>query len=152
MAVGYFAVKRVPKPTYTPPLEQTSSSSPKADLKTVQSSTIKFSVKIPVYYNVEEKIGSMIISSSNGEIYIDKNGTNFDDLESYVKDLSQKNKFNLVDKKNLVINGLPSISGKVGEEKNYFIYKTNTVYTLSAKSEKLHSTLDQIAQSFRYTP
>src|SRR3989338_6411931 len=58
----------------------------------------------------------------------------------------------------LIINGLNSLSRiiKFSEEgiiqKSYYIYVNNSVYILSTKSESLYLALDQIAQSFRYTP
>jgi len=62
-------------------------------------------------------------------------------------------------KKELVINGYQAASrnevrGGINK-KAYYIYVSDVdkiVYVFSTKSESLYSDLDQIAQSFRYTP
>lgn len=116
------------------------------------SSVLKFSIELPEGFKAEEKLGSVNIGSPEGQIYIDRNGTNFSNLADYLKDLEEKNRFILLDKKSLQINGLSAIAGQVGKEKSYFIYTENVVYNLTAKTEALFDDLDQIAQSFKYTP
>lgn len=152
LAGGYFVANQSIIQKKILPTQSPSPSPPSLELKTFQSKTMKFSIDLPDEFLAEEKLGSVTISTPEGEIYIDKNGTNFDSLEPYLKDLSLKNRFSLVDRKNLAINELSSISGTTGEEKTYFIYKNNMVYTLNVKIKGLHDDLDQIAQSFRYTP
>ena len=121
--------------------------------KTFRSTSImKFSIDLPNGYKAQEKLGSVTISTPNGVLYIDRNGTNFIQLEDYIKDLGVKNKFVLTNKKSLRINGLETITGIVGKEKLYFIYSNYAIYTLSAKDEVMYNALDQIAKSFRYSP
>ncbi len=120
--------------------------------KTFQSKIMKFTIGLPSNYQGQEKLGSVTVSTPKGILYIDRNGTNFDNIEDYVQDLGKKNKFILSNKKNLQINSLEAIVGNTNREKLYFIYSNYAVYTLSAKEEPLFPDLDQIAQSFRYTP
>lgn len=133
-----------PQPTALTNFQQT---------KTFHSSNVmKFSISVPASYNVIEKLGAVTISTPNGKIYIDRNGTNFDNLEDYLEDLNQKNKTILSQKLNLKIDDLIVISGIIDKRKIYFIYKNYFVYTLSTDSEALFDDLDQIAQSFNYIP
>lgn len=120
--------------------------------KTFQSKDLKFSIELPNGFQSEENLGSVTISTPEGTLYVDRNGTNFNSVEEYAKDLEKKNGFILSDKENLSINGLNAISGTVDKEKTYFIYTENAVYTLTSKTESLYNDLDQIAKSFRYTP
>lgn len=40
----------------------------------------------------------------------------------------------------------------IGDEKNYFIYVSDSVYSFSTSDKSLYDDLDQIAQSFKYIP
>ena len=130
------------------------------ELKTFRSSSImKFSILVPKNFQVEEKFGSVKISTEQGSIEINKNGTNFSDLENYLKDLSKKNQFELVNGESLNIAGLKSLKGDLKSSTNpdlneriYFIYVDYRVYSISTKLISLFDDLDQIAQSFRYIP
>lgn len=128
------------------------SSNNAGQMKIYQSKTLKFRLNLPNEYQVEDKLGSVTISSDRGEIFIDRNGTNFENLEDYVIDLEDKNKYPLTSKKNLIINNLEAITGLGKNERIFFIYKEHFVYTISTTSKSLFNDLDQIAQSFRYTP
>lgn len=117
------------------------------------SDVMDFEIKVPINYEVSEKMGSVTVLSENNEIIlIGRNGTNFDNLEDYIE-LSRNNLKNRVTNQNrLTINGLNTVSGFIEKEKVYFIYTPYFVYILSTKNPNLYSTLDQIAKSFRYTP
>jgi len=82
---------------------------------------MKFSIAVPISYEVVEKLGAVTISASDGKIYIDRNGTNFNGLEDYLEDLSQKNKTILSQKRNLKIDDLTAISGIIEKRKIYFL-------------------------------
>lgn len=133
-------------PSSTPTLSITSKT------KTFQSTILKFSIEIPDRFTVSENSGRVVLSSTEGKIYIDRNGTNFSNIDDYVKDLSSKNKITLMSQERSITNGLESISGIVDADKEYFIYTENWVYLLSTSSKSLYLDLDQIAQSFRYIP
>lgn len=123
-------------------------------LKTFQSKNLKFSIKIPTEFGVLEKFGTVEISNPKGKINVNQNGTNFKNLNDYLNDLKLKNHLNMSNLEDLTINNLPAISMMIQEQKTYlFFAKDNyTVYSLSTKNVPLYSALDQIAQSFRYTP
>ena len=121
--------------------------------KTFQSSsTMKFSITLPVTYSVEEKFGKVTVVTPAGEIYINQIGTNYDNLEDFLQNVKERNKFSIKEERKLVINDLPATLWEKTDERLYMLYRENTVYTISTKSKSLYDDLDQIAQSFRYTP
>ena len=111
-----------------------------------------FTIQIPEAYLATERMGGAILSEANREISIGRNSTNFERLEEFIKDSEGTSYDRLKEKKNLNINGLESMSGFIDNEKIYFIYSEYNVYLLSTKDKTLYSDLDQIAQSFKYTP
>lgn len=121
-------------------------------VKTFNSSNLlKFSIDLPVDYEVAERFGSVSVNSSRGTISIDRNGTNFTNLKDYVEN-SRNNLKETVQKKEFIkINGLESMVGVSGNQRIYFIYFNYSVYILSTSSDALYDDLDQIARSFRYT-
>lgn len=131
---------------------QPTSTNTLAETKTFQSKNLKFSITVPSIFQVEEKFTTVLISKGDNQIMINRNGTNFDKIEDYIKDLGIKNHFVILNKTSSQINGLEAISGKIEETKIYFLYKNNAVYSFSTNSEALYNDLDQIAQSFKYTP
>ena len=136
--------------TYTP---QTNTLINTSDTKTYSSESMKFSVGVPTKFKVNEKFFRVTLASNEGNIYIEKNGTNFDNIDDYVNELDTKNNSVTLDKERLSINSFPTISGMVGNQKYYFIYADNwTIFTLFSNSSSLFPVLDQIASSFRYTP
>ncbi|OGM12698.1 hypothetical protein A3A76_04255 [Candidatus Woesebacteria bacterium RIFCSPLOWO2_01_FULL_39_23] len=123
------------------------------NLKTFKSSEIMdFTIETPRDYQVVEKYGLATLTSSKGKIIISQNATNYDNLSDFLKDNRGTSYTNITNKRYLNINNLESVSGFIGEEKIYFIYVDYTVYLISSKTGALFSDLDQIAQSFRYTP
>lgn len=131
-------------PYYSPPQPQT---------KIFKSSKImKFSIVVPYTYEVVENLGSVTINTNTGKILIGRNGTNFGNLKDYIKNSHNNLETRVLDKRELMINGLESISGKIGIEKTYFIYAESFVYILSTSSSALFDDLDKISQSFRYAP
>lgn len=121
-------------------------------IKTYQSKVMKFTINLPNGFEVNENLGSVTINASTGSMYIDRNGTNFDTIDMYIKDLHQKNKVNFTNSQALKIDGSSAVKGFIDNKKIYFIYTQYTVYVLSTKESSLYSDLDQIAQSFRYIP
>ena len=118
-----------------------------------KSKNLKFSVTIPSKFKVDEKFSRVTLGSDKGNIYIEKSGTNLDDIDDYVKDLDIKNNSVTLNKEKLYVNELQAISGIVGGQKYYFIYADKwTIFTLFTDSSQLSSDLDKIAQSFKYTP
>lgn len=124
------------------------------------SNVMKFSITVPASYKVEEKFASVTITAPQGNIQISKNGTNYDNIEQYIENLTEINKLSITDIKSLYINDIQGISGIIEHplsglpsEKAYFLYPESwTVFSLSTSSPALFPVLDQIASSFRYTP
>lgn len=134
---------------------KTQSASPASSEQTKKfqsSNVLKFSIILPNTYEIEEKFGSVNISTSKGKILISQNGTNFENLKDYIKNSRNNLETRIQNKNTLEINGMESIFGNIDREKVYLIYKDYTVYSLSTSSESLYDDLDQIAQSFRYAP
>lgn len=127
--------------------------------KTFLSKNLKFSINIPSNLLIEEKFTTITLKNDDVKITISRNGTNFEKLEESINDLHQKNKTLMFNKTSLNINGLTAIkgvlnnpSGSSSREFVYYIKIDNIIYVLSTKDESLYNDLDQIAQSFRYTP
>ncbi len=116
------------------------------------SSVMKFSITLPASYNIEEKFAKVTISAPIGDIYINQIGTNYDNFEEFLQWVKEENKLSLIEEKKLTINNLPAMLWQKTDERLYIIYHENTIYTISTKSKSLYTSLDQIAQSFRYTP
>jgi len=132
----------------------------RSDAGNFKSKDLKFTITIPSLYTVKE--GQTYVEVLlNGVIAFDivRNGTNFESLDTYLKDFDIKKQLTIVtDEKTLTINGHQSVSrietntGSKIKQKLYYIYVDNWVYSVSTSSPSLFPDLDQIAQSFRYTP
>lgn len=145
---------KVSYPTKSPSPESTKSAE---QTKTFQSKNLKFSINMPISYKTEEKLGKVIIATSKGEIYVDRNGTNFTNLKEYLSDLDAHNKNQILQDSPEMIDNyeasnrlLKYSSGEI--QKLYTIYIDNWIYNIYTNSEALYNDLDQIARSFKYTP
>lgn len=128
------------------------------DYKIFDSRSMNISFEIPSGSMLEDKFASVTIKKNNSEILISRNGTNFNELDSYLSDLHEKNRVMVIKSENLKIDGYESVkqmlSNKSGEENSrmtYFVFIKPRVYILSTTSEDLYDELDQIARSFKYT-
>ena len=115
------------------------------------SSVMKFSITLPATHRVEEKFAKVTISTPAGNIYINQIGTSYDNLEDFLRQVKQENKISPIEER-LIINNLPAMLWQKTDERLYITYHENTIYTISTKSKSLYTSLDQIVQSFRYTP
>lgn len=120
--------------------------------KAFQSKNMRFSINVPLDFATQEKFTTLILTKNDNEIKISRVATNFDNLEDYLVDLSNKNKFTVLDSKKLIINEFSSVQGNINQERIYFIYADSWVFSMSTTSEALFDDLDQIAKSFQYTP
>jgi len=115
-----------------------------------------FTVQLPRDYGVEGESPYVKFKRGENFIAVVRNGSVFDSLDEDLADYDAKNKIESTsDKKKLEINGYQAISRlelRDVLQKAYYIYVGDYVYIFSTKSEKLYSDLDQVAQSFRYTP
>ncbi len=118
------------------------------------SSALKFSVDVPANLVAVDNNGYVQVANEEGKILIIRNGSFFNNLKEYLSDLEAKNGFILSNKDTVSMSQTETITGNIGDEKNYFIMPEGSyaVYILSTKSPQLYSALDQIAKSFRYTP
>lgn len=124
-----------------------------------KSKSLKFSIIVPSKFQIEERFTELSIRDFQGNILVDRIGTNFDNLDDYLKNLEFKNKISIIDRKSGTIEALNSIIGIVrhpigggDDRKSYFIFSDYAVYSISTSSPALFADLDKIAQSFRYTP
>lgn len=116
------------------------------------SEVLHFRVEYDKKFSVNENLGSITFSNSEGEVLVNRNGTNFDNLDSYLKENQNHLSEILSSKEEMSVNGLDAVSGVIGNERIYFIYVSSAVYTFSTDSENLYEDLDQIAKSFEYIP
>ena len=118
-----------------------------------KSKAMKFSIEVPSDFQVEENLPTITVKNAKGVVYIDRSGTNFENLEEYLENLSKLNHFIISNKENVSINTLPAVKGIIDGKKHYFIYAAPwTVYSIFTSSRALFDDLDTIAQSFKYTP
>lgn len=145
-----------PTPQYNPS-QPAKDSSPSASLKPYTSS-LKFNVDIPSEFTASQKFTDVILESNDGNIIISRVSTNYNNAQDYLDDLSQKNKFLITIKEEISVNKIKGIRTTLknttdnSQQKIIILFVDNLIYSFSTSSEALYPTLDQIAQSFRYTP
>jgi len=128
--------------------------------KIFKSKTLKMNVLVLPGYEIEEQTTFVNLISSKGKINISRIATNFSDITGYLKDFDSKRKLTVSLESNGRIADFDYVSrvedfdgGPVSKQKAYFIYVDDGwVYSFSTSTGALFSDLDQIAQSFRYTP
>lgn len=124
---------------------------------TFESKYLEFSVSLPIGFQAIDETSRITINSSNSQISVTRNGTQFKNLDGYIKDFDSKRKLTAKDIENTTINGHESLSREVMfpdqnyTQKSYYIYVNNVVYVLSTNTQALYDDLDQIARSFKYT-
>lgn len=141
-------------------LYQNTSNNQQTSSQVYKSKTLKFSIIIPSKFQAEERFTTILLKSSDGEIQINRNGTNFVNVEDYLNNLSAKNRIVIEDKEDLTINDLKTLKatitypgGPKNGERTYYIYNNDyAIYSLFTSSGDLFDDLDKIAQSFKYTP
>lgn len=160
-SVVYYSLKSTNKSnkySINAPIQPETTRSSQETTKIFSSKNLKISFVVPLNSSVEEKFTTVIIKIDSHNIKVSRSGTNFDTLDDYLKDLGAKNNFSLLDKKTSDISEFQSISGRIErsieplQEKIYFIYADGWIFTFSTSFESLYDDLDQIAQSFKYTP
>lgn len=129
------------------------------EMKEYKSDFLDFSVSFPSKFQVEEDMTFVNFISSEGIINVSRNGTDFYDIQSYLQDFDLKRNIQVTseDGENIQgINGVRRIekfnSGPTERHLAMYFYINNSIYAISTSSEELYDELDQIAQSFRYTP
>ncbi len=127
------------------------------ELRTFQSKNFEFNIMLPPNTTANEEAGRVIIVSKLGKVYIDRNGTNFSGLNEYLADLDKNNKAAIENQEQKFKSNYQTkvrlIKYQSGEvQKSVVIFTNNWVYNFYTNDLILYSALDQIAQSFRYTP
>lgn len=129
-----------------------------ANYKEVASEFMNFSVNVPQNVETEEGYSFVTILFQEGDVKIDRNGTNFDSVEEYVQDFDTKRSLNVISESPVLIGKYSGITrieklngGPVLEEKVYYIYVDNYIYSIHTSSPDLYDELDTIAHSFHYT-
>ena len=119
------------------------------------SSNLKFTVDATNDFEEADTGIIFTLKNNEGEITVIRNGTQFGNLESYLKNLDSGPGYNVQDVDSMKINNLDTVSRVESTSNNkykiYYIFVNNAVYNLSTSSESLYDDLDRIAQSFRYT-
>lgn len=123
------------------------------------SSELGFTIQIPSGYSVERYNSYIKLNNSVVAINISRNGTNFGDLKSYLKWFDSTRKEIVIhDEQNTLINQLSvvvreeELKNKTIKQKVYYLFTKGIVFTITSSSNVAYSDLDQIAQSFKYTP
>ncbi len=128
------------------------------NFKTYKSSSFDFEINIPPKFTVVEKATYVNFEASEGLIDLIVNRTNLDNLADYIRFFDTKRNLGILSERNLVIDNNESLErvelnrDNGVSQKVYYIYHQRSVYLLSTNATSLYSDLDQIAQSFRYTP
>lgn len=127
--------------------------------KTYNSKSMNISISIPNNSKIEDKFASITITDGEGSILIDRNGTNFMNIEDYMAGLDrtrknppriEKNEAKSINRYNSILRIYQDFEDKY-KLKIYYLYVNNSVYSLSTSSPELYDDLDQIANSFIYT-
>ena len=139
---------------------QYKTATPQTKLGRYESSNLNSSIQIPSSFEVKEQVNRVILTREKKQIIVEKIYTNFDNIDGYLSDISEKNGLLILDKKTDSVNNLGRVKVKVRYPSDpskaevwYLFYPLKgTIYTISTDSEALYDELDQIAQSFRYIP
>lgn len=121
------------------------------------SKYLQFSVNLPNGFQATDETSRIVINSDDGQVTVTRNGTQYNDLESYMLDYDSKRKLISTDENSIIIDGYRALSRLVefpdqnAKQKSYYVYIDNWVYIFSTSSEELYDDLDEIAHSFRYT-
>lgn len=159
-AGAYIAVKKPtpePRQVFSSPSpilkqEQDKKTNDNEQIKNYQSKSLKFSIDVSSEFTIEEKFTSVHFKKDNQIILVTRSGTNFANINDHLKELQKRNNFTIHESQEIIIDNYNVVTGYVEEEKHYFIYIDYFVYHFSTKHEALYDDLDQIVQSFRYTP
>ncbi len=157
-ALGVIYVGYGQKQNAAPMIKVSAPSPVSSGLKTFQSKTMKFTISVPPNFDIKSTDITVSIKSKGEEIQIVSNGTQFSNVDSYLSDFDKKRNSiiksgaNLFIDHNNAVKRIETPKSANQEELVYYIFVEPSVYILSTSSPALYSDLDQIAQSFRYTP
>lgn len=148
-----------PTPNYSNQQSVAEASKSPDSIKDYYSKNLKIGFKVPKEANIEEKFVDIIISLKNGKIIQTRIGTNFPSAREYFADLKTKNTLSPKTYEEITINGRDAIlvilndpNDRTKDQKTYFIYDHDAIYTFYSSDEALYPVLDQIVESFEYRP
>lgn len=151
--------EQIPSPSLQPSENLEKSSKPSSLTRDYYSKNLKISLKVPENARIEEKFTDIIVSFEGGKVFQTRVGTNFSSAKEYFSDLKKKNNLSPKTYGETTINGrdvvlaiLSDPNNKEKDQKTYFIYDNDAIYTFYTSDEALYPILDQIVQSFEYKP
>lgn len=152
---AYSSYTKIKPQTDNPTPTPTQTSQP----KTHRSEVLKFTITVPSQFSIKDEKIRVIISNLEGDMIISRNGTQFDSLEEYIKDFDIKHKTTPSNEQKISVGNFSAVSRVIkypgsnpSGDKIYLVYTGDAVYQFSTSSESLYPDLDQIAQTFKYTP
>lgn len=123
------------------------------------SKYLKFSMILPGNFFANDETSRVVISSPNGQLYVNRNGTQYRDLSNYLDNFDERTNLIVADEEELNIDDndavmriYESTDVAQNQEKIYFIYAENNVYKISTTDKELFDDLERVAKSFRYAP
>ena len=129
------------------------------ETRTYKSKFLKITFNYPTKFQLEDKFDTIYLKEGNYLIIIDRVGTNYKTIDEYLNYLGNINKVNISDRQQLKVNKLDGVKATINHPNTnnpdtevYYFYVDNWVYDISTTYSSLYPDLDQIAQSFRYTP
>ncbi len=130
------------------------SNNPKlSNTKVYKSENLKIIISVPAKFQIDDRFFRITLTSLEGNIYIEKSGTNFENVDEYLDNLDVENSSVTLSRERISINNMPAIRGIVNGKRYYYIYTEKwTIFTIFADSSALFDDLDQIAPSFIYIP
>jgi len=128
--------------------------------KTYHSKFLKITFDYPSKFQLVERFGMITLRDKDGEILIDNTGTNYSNLDDFLKaGFERDNLKKQVDKQHLNLNKIDFVKTVIKyptrpdlDRKAYYFYKDYSVYVISTPNVSLYPDLDQIIQAFRYEP
>lgn len=125
--------------------------------RTYVSSNLDFKVQIPANFTTKEGLTYVDFSLDKSMIGTARTANSYDNLDKFLVFMDEKNdQTNVPLIKKIDTSSYPIVvreeirSGTV--YRMYYVFTGQWVYTFSTSSENLYDDLDQIVQTFQYTP
>ena len=116
------------------------------------SDSLNIFLNIPTNFEIQDKLIDVVLRSGEGKIVIGRSGTNYSSLQEYWVNQPQTNKDGISQEKWLTIDGYEAVSAQLHNTRLYKIFIDGIIFTIETENPELYDDLEQIAQSFRYTP
>ena len=126
--------------------------------KKYTSEQLDFQVNVPEGFVINSKMTYVDFKSGDGLVDIVRNGKNYNSVEEYLMDLDKRRNFQVIKEKLIELNGMDASDrlernlNNAKEQRAFYIYTDGWIYVISTDNSSLYDDLDQIAQSFQYTP